>query len=116
MQNVRELMKKLLAFALALSVFGLSPGCMAICADHAEQSSCASDETSLTSIEQKDECCSLDTLRSLPPERFQKTPTGHVSRQLPHAEIFGLYHLQTGDMIGKSPQPTSSPPLQRIPV
>jgi len=109
-------MKQLLAFALALSVFGLSLSCLAICADHAEQSSCASDETNITSIEQEDGCCSLDTLRSLPPERVQKTPVGHVSRQLSLTEIFGLNHRQISDLIGKAPHPASSPPLQRISV
>jgi hypothetical protein len=111
----RELMKRPLAFALALGVFGLSLSCMAICADHAEQSSFTSDETSVTAIEQEDECCSLDKLNSLPPERVQITPAGHVSRQLSPAEIFGLDHRQTRDLIGKAPQGASSPPLQRIP-
>jgi hypothetical protein len=111
----RELIKQLLAFALALSVFGLSLSCLAICADHAEQSACASDETGGTSIEQEDECCSLNTLRSLPPERVQKTPAGHVSRQLSLAAVFGFYHHQTQNLTGKAPQPASSPPLQRIP-
>jgi hypothetical protein len=112
----RELMKKLLAFALALSLFGLSLSCMAICADHAEQSACASDETGITSIEQEDECCSLHAIRSLPPERFQKTPAGNIAWQLSPAEIFGFYHRQTQDLIGKAPQPASSPPLQRNPA
>jgi hypothetical protein len=111
----RELMKQLIAFALALSVFGLSLSCLAICADHAEQSSCASDESSVTSIEQEDECCSLNALRYLPPERVQKTLAGHVSRQLPPADISGFYHGQNPNLIGKAPQPASSPPLQRIP-
>jgi hypothetical protein len=109
----RELMKRLLAFALALSVFGLSISCLAICADHAEQSVCASDETGVISIEQEDECCSLNALRSLPPERVQKTPAGHVTWQLSPA-AFGVYHPQTQDLIGKAPQPASSPPLERI--
>ncbi len=107
-------MKHLLAFALALSVFGLSPSCLAICADHAEQSSCASDETCVTSIEQEDECCSLDTLRSLPPEKVEKTLARHVSRQLSPADIFDFYHRQNLNMISKAPQPAGSPPLQRI--
>jgi hypothetical protein len=115
MKYRRELMKQLLAFALALSVFGLSPSCLAICANHAEQSACASDETGVTSIEQQEECCSLDTLRSLPPERVQKTSAGHVSRQLSPADIFDFYHRQNPNPIGKAPQPASSPPLQRIP-
>jgi len=109
-------MKQLLAFALALSVFGLSLSCLAICADHAEQSACASDETGVTSIEQEDECCSLNALRSLPPERVQKTPAGHVTWQLSPAEIFGFYHRQTQDLIAKAPQPASSAPLQRNPA
>jgi hypothetical protein len=112
----QELMKQLLAFALALSVFGLSLSCLAICADHAEQSACASDETGVTSIEQEDECCSLNALRSLPPERVQKTPAGHVTWQLSPAAVFGIYHHQPQDLIAKAPQPASSPPLQRNPA
>jgi len=116
MKYRRELMKQLLALALALSVFGLSLSCMAICADHAEQSACASDETGVTSIEQEDECCSLNTLRSLPPERVQKTPAGQVTWQLSPAEIFSFYHHQIQDLVGKAPQPAISPPLQRNPA
>jgi hypothetical protein len=116
MVNSRELMKQLLAFALALSAFGLSLSCMAICAHHAEQSSCASDEIGVTPIDQEDECCSLDTLRYLPPESVQKTPASHISRQLSPAEIFGVYHSQNLNLIGKTPQPASSPPLQTISV
>jgi hypothetical protein len=112
----REIMKQALAFTLALSVFGLSLSCMSICADHAEELSCATDEISLTAIEQEDECCSLDAIRCLPPERIQKTPASHGARPLPPAEIFGFYHRQTRNMIGKAPQPASSPPLERIPV
>jgi hypothetical protein len=111
-----ESIKRWLAFALALGMFGLSLSCMAICAGHAEQSSCAPDEISLTAIEQEDECCSLDELKFLPPERIQKTPAGHGARPLPPAEIFGFYHPQTRNLIGKAPQPASSPPLERIPV
>jgi hypothetical protein len=112
----REIVKQALAFTLALSVFGLSLSCLAICAEHAEQLSCAPDEISLTAIEQDDECCSLDALRCLPPERIQKTPAGYVTRPLPPAEIFGFYHRETRNMIGNAPQPASSPPLDRIPV
>jgi hypothetical protein len=109
-------MKQLLAFALALSVFGLSPSCLAICADHVEQLSCSSDEANAKSIEQEDECCSLDTLRFLPSERIQKTPAGHVNRPLPPADIFGFYRRQNLSLISKIPQPASSPLLERIPV
>ena len=112
----REIMKKALALTLALSMFGLSLSCLAICADHAEELSCAPDEISLTAIEQEDECCSLDALRCLPPERIQKTPAGHGARPLPPAEIFDFYHRQTRNMIGMAPQPAGSPPLERIPV
>jgi len=111
----QELMKQLLAFALALSVFGLSLSCLAICADHAEQSACASDETGVTSIEREDECCLLNALRSLPPERVQKTPADHVTWQLSPAAVFGFYHHQTQNLIGKAPQPASSASLERIP-
>jgi hypothetical protein len=116
MKYRRELMKQLLAFALGLSVCGLSLSCLAICADHAEQSSCASDEINLTAIEQEDECCPLDTLRYLPPERIQKTPADRLIRPLPPAENFGFYHRQTRNLVAKSPQPATSPPLQRIPA
>jgi hypothetical protein len=116
MKYRRELMEQLLASALALSVFGLSLSCMAICADHAEQSACASDESGVTSIEQKDECCSLNALRSLPPERIQKTPAGNVTCPLPLADIFGFYQRQNLNLICKAPQPAISPPLQRNPA
>jgi hypothetical protein len=108
-------MKHLLALALAFSVFGLSLNCMAICAGHTELSACASDETGVTSIGQEDECCSLDTLKFLLPERIQKTPAGQITRVLPPADILGFYHRQNLILIGKAPQVASSPPLQRIP-
>jgi hypothetical protein len=111
----RELMKRLLAFALALSVFGLSLSCLAICADHAEQLYSAPDEVSATAIEQADECCSLNTIRSLPAERVQKGPASNGTRSLPPAEIFDFIHCQTRNIVGKAPQPAGSPPLQRIP-
>jgi hypothetical protein len=63
MKYLREFIKQWLAFALALSVFVLSLSCLAICADHEEQSSWAPDEIKHTAIGQKDECCSLDTFR-----------------------------------------------------
>jgi hypothetical protein len=111
-----ESIKRWLAFALALSMFGLSLSCMAICADHSEQSSCASDEIGVVLIGQEEECCPLNTLRSAPPERIQKTPAGIVTRPLPPAEIFGIHHRQTRNLIARVPQPASSPPLQRIPA
>lgn len=114
MSHRRELMKQLLAFALALSVFGMPLSCLAICAEHAEQLSSAPDEVSATAIEQADECCSLNTLRSLPAERVQKTPAGRITRPLPLAEIFGVSHRTTLNIIGKVPQPATSPPLQGI--
>jgi hypothetical protein len=116
MKYRREFMKRLLAFALALNVCGLSLSCLAICADHAEQSSCSPGEINVTLIELEGECCSLDTLRSLPPERIHKTPAGHIIRPLPPVEIFGFYHCQTRNMMRKTPQPTTSPPLQRLPA
>jgi hypothetical protein len=115
MSHRRELMKRLFAFALALSVFGMPLSCLAICADHAEQLSSAPDEVSATAIEQADECCSLNTLRSLPAERVQKAPAGHNTQPLSPAEIFDFNHHQTRNLAGKSPQPAGSPPLQRIP-
>jgi hypothetical protein len=115
MKYRREFKKQLLTCALALSVFGLSLSCMAICASHSEPSSCASDETDVTSIGQDDDCCSLDTFRFLPPERIQKTPAGHILRLLPPADILGFYHRQNPILIGKAEQPANSPPLQRIP-
>src|SRR5262245_8435059 len=111
----RELIKELIAFGLALSRFGLALTCMAIHPDHAEQSSCASDETRVTSLEKEDECCLLNALRPLPPERVQKTPARQVTWPFPAAETFGFYHRQNLNLISKAPQPASSPPLQRIP-
>jgi|SRR5215467_2671492 len=111
-----EIMKQALAFALALSVFSLSLSCLAICADHAKRSSRDSDEIGVVLIGQEDECCPLDTLRSAPPERIQKTPAGIVTWPLPPAEIFGIHHRQTRNLIARVPQPASSPPLQRIPA
>jgi hypothetical protein len=111
-----EIMKQALAFALALSVFGLSLSCLAICADHAKRSSCDSDEIGVVLIGQEEECCPLDTLRSAPPERIQKTPAGIVTRPLPPADIFGIYLRQTLNPPSRAPQPASSPPLQRIPA
>src|SRR5262245_5821621 len=116
MKRRRELMKRLLALALALSVFGQSLGCLTICADHAEQLSCVSDETGVTLLEQEDERCLLDTLRFLRPGRIQKTPAGQVVRPLPRAEVFGLYHRQNLNLIGAASQPASLPHLQRIPA
>ena len=82
-------MKRWLAFALALSVGSLSLGCMTICAAHAEQSSCASDKSNVTLIGEEDECCSLNALRLLPPDRIQKSPVVIIARPLPPAPIFG---------------------------
>jgi hypothetical protein len=107
-------MKQLLAFALALGVFGMPLSCMAICAGHSEQLSSAPDKVSATVIEQADECCPLDTLRYAPPERIQKTPAGHITRLLPPAEIFGVSHRPDPNIIGKVPQPAGSPPLRGI--
>jgi len=114
MKYRRELMNQWLA--LALSVCSLSLSCLAICAGHAERSYCASDETSVALIGQKDECCPLDTLRSAPPERIQKTPAGIVTPPLLPADIFGIYHRKTLNPPARAPQPASSPPLQRIPA
>jgi len=110
----REFLKQLLAFAFALSVFGQSLNCPMTCADHAEQSFCASDKIGVTFIEQKDECCLLDTQRFLPPGRIQKTPSRHVLKPLSHTGIFGLYHSQNLNLIGAASQPASSPRLQGI--
>ena len=112
----REFMKQLLAFAFALGIFGQLMSCLTICADHAEQSSCASDESDVTLIEREDGCCLLDTLRFLRPGRIQKTPAGHVMQTLPHVEISGLYHRQIPNLIGATPQSGSSPHLQSIPA
>jgi hypothetical protein len=112
----REFMKQLLVFALALSIFGQSMSCLTICADHAEQSSCASDESGVTSIEREDGGCLLDTLRFLPRGRFKKTPAGHVMQPLPRVEIFGLYHRQNLSLIDESPQSANLPHPQRIPA
>jgi hypothetical protein len=114
MKYRREFMNQWLTFALALSVCGLSPSCLAICAAHAERFFCASDKTSVTSIGEKDECCSLNALRSLPPDRIQKSPVGIIIQPLLPAAIFG-FHQNYRALIqaATSPQPTCSPPLQR---
>jgi hypothetical protein len=110
-------MKRWLAFALALSVGSLSLGCLTICAAHAEQSSCASDETGVTFTVEEGECCSLNALRSLPPDRIQKSPVETVVQPLTPSTIFGFhYHHQALIPIAISPQPTCSPPLQRNPA
>jgi len=116
MKYRREFMNQWLTFALALSVCGMSLSCLAICAGHAERSYCAPDETVVALIGQNDECCPLNTLRSAPPERIQKTPAGIVTRPSPPAEIFDIYHRQTLTPSARAPQPASSPPLQRIPA
>jgi hypothetical protein len=116
MKYRREFMNKWLAFALALSVCGLSLSCMAICANHSEDSYSAPDKTGVALSGQEDECCPLDTLRSVPPERIQTTPAGHITRPLPPSEIFGIYHRQNQNLIARAPQPASSPPMQRIPA
>jgi hypothetical protein len=113
----REIMKQALAFALALSVGSLSLGCMTICAAHAEQLSCAWDETSVTLTGLEDECCALNALRSLPPDRIQKSPIGIIARPLQPATIFGFHdHYQAMIQTATSPQPACSPPLQRSPA
>jgi hypothetical protein len=110
-----EIVKRLIAFTLALGVFVLSLNCLAICASHAERSSCTPKVAGAMLIGYEEECCPLDTVRSVPPERIQKTPAGHISRPLPTTEILGIHHL-TQNPIAREPQPSSSPPLQRIPV
>ncbi len=110
-------MKKWFALALALSVGSLSLGCLTICAAHAEQSTYAPDETSVALTGQDDECCSLDALRSLPPDRVRKSLVGFIVRSLPPTAIFGFHHhCQTMNPIDTSPRPAISPPLQRIPA
>jgi hypothetical protein len=110
-------MKRRLAFALALSVCGLSLSCLTICAAHAEQSSCAPDEISVALTEHDDECCSLDALRSLPPDRVRKTPVGLIARPILPTAIFDFHdHCRTPNPIDEAPPPAISPPLQRIPA
>jgi len=117
MKSRRTVMKRWLAFALALSVGSLSLGCMTICAAHAEQSYCASDKSDVTLIGEEDECCSLNALRLLPPDRIQKSPGVIIARPLPPAPIFGFhYHHQALIPIATSTQPACSPPLQRSPA
>jgi len=57
------------------------------------------------SIEYEEDCCPFEALRSVPPERIQKTPAGHISRPLPPAEIFGVYHHLSLTPIARAPQP-----------
>jgi hypothetical protein len=110
-------MKRWLAFALALSVGILSLGCMTICAAHSEQLSCASDETSVTLTGVEDECCSLNALRSLPPDRIQKSPVRIIAQTLPSASIFEIHNrYQALIRIAAPPQPAYPPPLQRSPA
>jgi hypothetical protein len=116
MKYRRELINQWLAFALALSVCALPLGCMVICANHSERSCGAPDDDIVALTEQEDECCPFDTLKATAPERIQKTPAGHISRPLPSAEIFGIYHRQHQNLIAGAPQPAGSPPLQRLPA
>ena len=110
-------MKRWLTFALALSVGSLSLGCITICAAHARQSSCASDDSGVTLIGEEDECCSLNALRFLPPDRIQKSPVGIIAQPLLPAAIFGFHqHYQALIQVVTFPQPTCSPPLQRSPA
>src|SRR5215471_11722223 len=114
MKSRQDMMKRWLAFALALSVGSLSLGCLTICAAHAEQFSCASDKSNVMLIGEEDECCSLNALRLLPPDRIQKSPIETVVQPLQPAPIFGFHHHhQTQILIAISVQPTCSPPLQR---
>jgi hypothetical protein len=117
MKSWRNMVKRWLVFALALSVGSLSLGCMTICAAHAEQLSGASDETSVTLIGEEDECCSLNALRFLPPDRIQKSPVGIIAQPLLPAAIFGFHqHYQALTQVATFPQPTCSPPLQWSPA
>lgn len=68
-------MKTVLALFLALSVYGVSLGCTLICAaevEAAEQTD--SQEVTASPEECDDDCCVLDTLQSLLPERLRKAP------------------------------------------
>src|SRR5215510_7401479 len=117
MKSRRNVMKRWLALVLALSVGSLSLGCLTICASHAEQFSCASDETDVTLTGMEGECCSLNALRSLPPDRIQKSPVVITTRLLPSEATFGFPDLhQVMIQIATSPQPACSPPLQRSPA
>jgi hypothetical protein len=111
-----EIMKKFVAFTLAPSVFVLSLNCLAICAGHTERSSCMPKSAGAMLIGYEDECCPLDIVRSVPPEKIQKSPAGHITRPLPTAEFFDIYHYLTPYPITGMPQPASSPLLQRISV
>ncbi len=108
----RNVMKRSLALVLTLSVCSLSLGCLLICAAHAE-TICAPDEVCVT-LTGQDECCSIDSPSSLPPDSVQKSPTGFTTRLLPTAAIFGFHsHRQTPNPIATALQPTISPPSQR---
>ena len=41
---------------------------------------------------EEDGCCSLNALRSLPPDRIQKSPVETVVRPLKPSPIFGFHH------------------------
>src|SRR5262245_55643506 len=114
MKPLGIMMKKCVALALTLSVGCISLGCLTICAAHAEQSSFESGETCFTMMGAEDDCCSLNALRSMPPDRIQKSPIGIIARSLPPASVF-CFHKQNQSVIriATSTQPTCSPPLQR---
>jgi hypothetical protein len=110
----RNMVKRWLAFALAFSVGSLSPCCMTICAAHAERLSSASDETGVSLIAEKDECCSINALRLMPPNRIQKSPVGITAQPLPSVTVFDFHdYYQALIQMAIFPQPTCSPPLQR---
>lgn len=68
--------KILLAFFLALSVYGVSLGCVSICAAEvqAAEQTASMEEVTASPEECDDDCCVLDTLQSLLPERLRKAP------------------------------------------
>jgi hypothetical protein len=106
-----------LAFVLALSLCGLSLGCLTVCAAQVEESPCAQDESSFELTEYDDDCCSLDALRSLPPDRVQKTPVVSIYHPLTPASNFGFRnHCQALAPFATFPQPDKSAPLQQSAV
>lgn len=117
MKYWRRMLNIQIAFVLALSLCSLSLGCLAVCAAHLEEDPCAQGESSAALAGHDEDCCSLDSLRSLPPERVQKTPVASIYQPLTPAANFGFCnHCQALALFAAFPQPDKSPPLQQSSV
>lgn len=75
MTPTRFTMKTVLALFLAFSVYGVSLGCVSICAAEVEAAEPTdAQEVTASPEECDDDCCVLDTLQSRLPERLRKAP------------------------------------------